>query len=100
MAAGVFNSGILATPTPGATYNYQEAPASLVSRAQRIATVCERFGVDLPTAAIALPATHPAVAAVVLGASSVRQVESNAARAATEVPAILWDTLKAEGLLR
>lgn len=100
IAAGVFNSGILATPTPGATYDYKEAPAGLVARAQRIAAVCERFGVDLPTAAIALPATHPAVEAVVLGASSVRQVETNAARAATEVPAIVWDTLKAEGLLR
>ncbi|WP_459708778.1 aldo/keto reductase [Actinophytocola sp. KF-1] len=100
MAAGVFNSGILATPAPGATYNYQEAPAALVERAQRIADVCGRFGVDLPTAAIAMPARHPAVDAVVLGASSVRQVEANAARAATEVPSALWDALAAEGLLR
>ncbi|MFI7678196.1 aldo/keto reductase [Actinophytocola sp. NPDC049390] len=100
MAAGVFNSGILATPTPGTTYNYEQAPAALVERAQRIAEVCGRFGVDLPTAAIAMPARHPAVEAVVLGASSVRQVESNAARAATEVPSALWEALAAEGLLR
>jgi len=100
MAAGVFNSGILATSTPGTTYNYREAPAELVERAQRIADVCARFGVELPAAAIALPATHPAVEAVVLGASSVRQVESNAARAAVEVPPELWATLRAEGLLR
>jgi D-threo-aldose 1-dehydrogenase len=100
MAAGVFNSGILASPVPGTTYNYATAPAELVERARRIAAVCERFGVDLPTAAIALPATHPAVAAVVLGASSVRQVESNADRAATEVPGELWEALAGEGLLR
>lgn len=100
MAAGVFNSGILASPTPGATYNYEEAPADLVDRARRIADVCARFGVELPAAAIALPATHPAVEAVVLGASSVRQVESNAARAAAKVPAELWEALRAEGLLR
>lgn len=100
MAAGVFNSGILATPTPGATYNYKSAPPDLVDRAQRIATVCERFGVDLPTAAIAFPARHPAVDAVVLGASSVSQVKANAARAATEVPPELWETLATEGLLR
>jgi D-threo-aldose 1-dehydrogenase len=100
VAAGVFNSGILATPTPGATYDYKAAPAELVARAQRIADVCARHGVDLPTAAIAMPARHPAVEAVVLGASSVRQVEANAARAATEVPEELWTALAGEGLLR
>ena len=100
LAAGVFNSGILATPAPGSTYDYKEAPAELVARAQRIADVCARFDVDLPTAAIAMPARHPAVAAVVLGASSVRQVETNAARAATEVPGDLWAALAEEGLLR
>ena len=100
MAAGVFNSGILATPTPGTTYNYKSAPADLVARAQRIADVCARFGVDLPTAAIAMPARHPAVEAVVLGASSVKQVESNATRAATEIPPELWQSLTGEGLLR
>lgn len=100
MAAGVFNSGILATPAPGTTYDYREAPAELVARAQRIADVCARFGVDLPTAAIAMPARHPAVEAVVLGASSARQVEANAARAATEVPDGLWAALAGEGLLR
>jgi D-threo-aldose 1-dehydrogenase len=100
MAAGVFNSGILANPTPGTTYNYEEAPPALVERARRIAEVCARFDVDLPTAAIALPALHPAVEAVVVGASSVRQVESNTARAAAEVPPELWTALRTEGLLR
>jgi D-threo-aldose 1-dehydrogenase len=100
MAAGVFNSGILASPTPGGTYDYASAPAALVEKARRIAAVCERFGVELPAAAIALPAAHPAVRAVVLGASSVRQVESNAARAAVPVPPELWQALVDEGLLR
>jgi D-threo-aldose 1-dehydrogenase len=100
VAAGVFNSGILASPTPGGTYDYAAAPPELVERARRIAAVCARFGVDLPTAAIALPAAHPAVWSVVLGASSVRQVESNAARAAAEVPPGLWTALVEEGLLR
>jgi aryl-alcohol dehydrogenase-like predicted oxidoreductase len=37
---------------------------------------------------------------VVLGASSVAQVESNAARAAIDVPTALWTALIDEGLLR
>jgi D-threo-aldose 1-dehydrogenase len=100
MAAGVFNSGILASPKPGGTYNYASAPSALVEKAQRIADVCARFDVELPAAAIALPAVHPAVASVVLGASSVAQVESNAARAAADVPTALWTALIDEGLLR
>lgn len=100
MAAGVFNSGILASPRPGRTYNYSDAPPELAGRANRIAEVCARYGVTLPEAAIALPAAHPAVASVVLGASSPAQVEANAARAAVRVPAELWTDLVAEGLLR
>jgi D-threo-aldose 1-dehydrogenase len=100
MAAGVFNSGILATPSPGTTYNYEAAPRELVERAQRIAEVCARFGVELPVAAIALVADHPAVESVVLGASSVAQVQSNVARASVDVPPELWPALEKEGLLR
>src|SRR5207245_9859560 len=36
IAGGVYNSGILADPNPGARYNYQPAPANLPERAQRI----------------------------------------------------------------
>jgi D-threo-aldose 1-dehydrogenase len=62
--------------------------------------VCARFGVELPAAAIALVADHPAVESVVLGASSVAQVKSNMARASAEVPPELWPALEEEGLLR
>lgn len=100
MAAGVFNSGILASPSPGGTYNYSAAPAELVARAQRVADVCGRYGVELPAAAIGLPLRHPAVASVVLGASSPGQVIDNANRAAVTIPAELWTELVAERLLR
>ena len=100
MAAGVFNSGILASPTPGGTYNYSAAPPELVTRARRIAEICARYEVELPAAAIGLPLAHPAVTSVVLGASSPRQVIDNATRAAVTIPDALWAELVAEGLLR
>ena len=40
LAAGIFNSGVLADPRPGATYDYAPAPEGLVERAQRIRAVC------------------------------------------------------------
>ena len=81
VAAGVFNSGLLARsrPAPNARYNYAEAPAELVERAERIAEVCERHGTTLPAAALAFPLAHPAVVSVCIGARSSEQVERNAA---------------------
>src|SRR6266704_4597234 len=52
IAGGVFNSGILADPRPGAHYNYQAAPQELIDRAQKLRAVCERHGVPLRAAAI------------------------------------------------
>jgi D-threo-aldose 1-dehydrogenase len=100
LAAGVFNSGILASPVAGGTYDYQAAPAELTARARAIAAVCARHGVEPARAAIALPAAHPAVASVVLGASTPGQVDANADHAAVPVPPALWAELIAEGLLR
>ncbi|MGC7095521.1 aldo/keto reductase [Amycolatopsis lurida] len=100
VAAGVFNGGILATPSPGRMYDYAEAPPELVATAERIAAVCARHGVELPQAAIALPAGHPAVASVLLGAQSPAQVSANLARARRPVPAALWAELTEAGLLR
>jgi len=102
VAAGVFNSGLLARDVPpdDAHYDYAAAPGELVARARRIAAVCGRHGVTLPAAALAFPLAHPAVASVCVGARSAAQVERNAALFAARIPAGLWAELRAEGLLR
>ncbi|MEB7505567.1 aldo/keto reductase [Arthrobacter koreensis] len=98
---GVYNSGILARPRVSADSHYNYAPASgeLQAKAERIAAVCERFGTDLPTAALHFSLRHPAVAAVVAGASSAAQAAQNAARMQARVPEELWDALAAEELI-
>ena len=102
VAAGVFNSGLLADPAPrsDAKYNYADAPSRLVQRAQRIAEVCGRYGSSLPAAALALPLAHPAVVSVCVGARSPGQIEGNVALLRTPPPGGLWTELKAAGLLR
>ncbi|MCC5581844.1 aldo/keto reductase [Microtetraspora sp. AC03309] len=99
LAAGVFNSGLLATDRPSGTFDYQPASAELVARAGDIAAVCERHGVTLPQAAAAFPLRHPAVATVVLGARSATEVRRNASLLDRPVTGELWDDLIAEGLL-
>lgn len=99
--AGVYNSGLLAAPRPDAhaKYDYGQAPAELIERANAIADACERHGVDLPTAALAFVSRHPAVASVVVGARTGAQVRSNLERFETPVPAALWRDLEDEGLV-
>ena len=102
VAAGVFNSGVLARDDPpdDAKYNYGEAATAVVDQARRIANVCRRHGVSLPAAAIAFPLAHPAVATVCLGARSPQQIERNVDLHRRTIPADLWRELKDAGLLR
>jgi D-threo-aldose 1-dehydrogenase len=99
LAAGVFNSGLLATPEPSGTFDYAPAPSPIIERARRLAAICERHGVRLPQAAMAFPLRHPAIAAVVLGARTPEEVRTNAALRQRPVPDALWHDLRAEGLL-
>jgi D-threo-aldose 1-dehydrogenase len=39
VVGGVYNSGILANPTPGAMFNYAKAPTPVLEKAQRIQAV-------------------------------------------------------------
>ncbi|WP_405915399.1 aldo/keto reductase [Streptomyces sp. NBC_00728] len=96
---GAFNSGLLADPGPGATYNYAAAPDELISRALRLKAVAERHGTTLRAAALAFPAAHPAVVSVLAGARSAAEVRDCARSFATPVPPDLWRELHAEGLL-
>ncbi|MFE2557863.1 aldo/keto reductase [Streptomyces sp. NPDC059352] len=96
---GVFNSGLLADPRPGATFDYAAAPDRLLHRALEFKAVCERHGVPLRAAALQFPFGHPAVASVLVGARSAAQVRDAAAMAVLPVPAALWAELREHGLL-
>ena len=102
VVAGVFNSGLLARPSPGpgARYDYADASPELLERARAIAIVCERYGTTLPAVALAFPAAHPAVVSVCVGARSANQIERNAALSDEPIPPAVWAELKARGLLR
>jgi D-threo-aldose 1-dehydrogenase len=93
IAAGVFNSGVLADPRPGATYDYGPADAALLARARAIQAICERHRVPLRAAAIQFPLTHPAVSCVLVGARSPEEAEDAVALAAVEIPPQLWADL-------
>ncbi|MEU8156354.1 aldo/keto reductase [Micromonospora sp. NPDC048986] len=99
--AGVYNSGLLSRDRPpaDAVYNYQQAPAALIERARRIATVCETYGVTLPQAALAFVRRHPGVVSTVVGVRDEAQAVETVRRSGVVVPEELWDDLAAAGLL-
>jgi D-threo-aldose 1-dehydrogenase len=100
MAAGPYNSGILATgPTEGSNYNYKPADKTILARVHAIQKICEEFSVLLPQAAINFPILHPQVAAVVVGAHSSAQILMTKDYLKKSIPQEFWQALKKEGLL-
>lgn len=96
---GVFNSGLLADPRPGITFNYVAAPQELIDRARQIEAVCLRHGVPLKAAAIQFPLGHPAVATILTGVRSAEEFRENERLFRLPIPDDLWKELKFEGLL-
>jgi len=97
IAGGVFNSGLLAAPAPGATYDYQAASGELLDRALRLEQACGRFGVPLRAAAARFPLNHPAIASVLIGARSAAEISEAIRLRALDIPQALWDVLATVG---
>lgn len=96
-----FASGILAKgDTPDAKYAYAPASDEVRERVRRIEGVCQRHAVPLAATALQFPLGHPAVAAVIPGASNPTQAERNVSMFSHAIPADLWAELRGEGLLR
>ncbi len=101
IVGGPFNSGILASGAmEGARYDYAIAPPAVVERVRSLEAVCRCHHVPLAAAALQFPYGHSAVATVIPGARSRAEVERNVALLEVDIPADLWDELKAAGLMR
>lgn len=95
IAAGVFNSGVLAAPTEEATFHYAPAPPEVLGRARAMEAACRHHGVPLAAAAIQLPLRFGAVSTVLVGARTAAEIDEDAALLEVPIPADLWETLDA-----
>ncbi|GAA5084835.1 aldo/keto reductase [Microbacterium yannicii] len=93
VAAGVFNSGILADPVGTPYFDYREAPPSLRTRALELSALCGAHGVELRHAASRYPLRLPAVEAVVVGARTPAEVQDFVAAEHASIPDELWAQL-------
>jgi D-threo-aldose 1-dehydrogenase len=99
VVGGVYNSGLLADPKPGAPFDYTPASDDLLGRALKIKEICDGFQVPLRAAAVQFPLRHAAVASVLVGCRSVAEVRDNAAMFAWQIPDTLWSALTDAGFL-
>ncbi|HWX12160.1 MAG TPA: aldo/keto reductase, partial [Trinickia sp.] len=93
---GPYNSGLLAG---GTTFEYADAPAQMVHKRNRLASYCERFGVDLKAAALQFCKAPRPVCAVIAGARSAKEVRENCALMTAPISPDFWAGLKKDGVI-
>ena len=91
IAAGVFNSGLLAG---GTTFDYEAAPPELLARRRGLEEICARYDVPLLAAAIQFPLRHPGVTSILVGARSPRRSPDDLRLLEVRVPDDLWSELE------
>ncbi|MFB2579708.1 aldo/keto reductase [Herbiconiux sp. P15] len=95
IAAGVYNSGILAAPRKSPYFDYHEASPDLRARAIAMEETCLAFGVTLAHAATRFALGHDPVEAIVVGARSLDEVDGLVDGMAAVIPEDLWHALEA-----
>lgn len=99
---GPYNSGILATGTKAGvtpTYNYAPALPPVIHRVKHLEMMCDCYRIPLAAAALQFPLAHPAVASVIPGIASTRQVTQTLSMMSTPIPADFWRDLRRQGLV-
>ncbi len=96
VVGGPYNSGILAG---GTHYEYQQATPEILARVDALRAVCAEFNVDIRAAALQFSLAHPAVAAVIPGASQPSRIAENLALVDAAIPAAFWQALRMRGLV-
>jgi D-threo-aldose 1-dehydrogenase len=96
---GILNSGVLANPAPGATYNYLPASDEIVARAKKIGDFLKERNVPLIAAAVQFPMRHPAVTAVVTGPRNVSELQTYVDSFDFPIPESVWVDLENSGLV-
>lgn len=94
---GPINAGFLANRE---RFNYGPTiPPEMLEKRNKLNAAIKKFDVDLRTVALQFAAAHPAVSAVIPGASRPEQATENVASMSKKIPAELWEELKRQKLI-
>jgi D-threo-aldose 1-dehydrogenase len=96
VVGGPYSSGAL---VGGTRFEYQEAPASIMAKVDRIRSLAEQYGVSVKAAGLQFSLAHPATAAVIPGSSRPSRIAEDVAALTEAVPGEFWAALRQEKLI-
>jgi D-threo-aldose 1-dehydrogenase len=96
VVGGPYSSGVLAG---GSHFEYQKASPEILDKVERIKVIAQRYKVPVKAAALQFALAHPAVAAVIPGASRPERVAEDHAALKASVPDDFWHELRKQSLV-
>lgn len=96
VVGGPYSSGAL---VGGPNFEYAPARPVILAKVQAIKAIADRHGVDMKAAGLQFALAHPAVAAVIPGASRPARIAEDRAALEADVPADFWRELRQAGLV-
>lgn len=91
VVGGPYSSGVLAG---GEHFEYQKASPAILRKVEQIKAIAQAHGVSIKAAALQFSLAHPAVAAVIPGASRAARIAEDVAALAEKIPAAFWQALR------
>jgi D-threo-aldose 1-dehydrogenase len=96
VVGGPYSSGILAG---GSHFEYADAPPAIIAKVARIKALAQRYSVPIKAAAVQFSLAHPAVVAVIPGASKPDRIKEDHDALKAKIPGDFWRDLRKEGLV-
>lgn len=96
VVGGPYSSGAL---VGGPNFEYAPIQPPMQARIDAIRAIAQRHGVSMKAAGLQFSLAHPAVAAVIPGASQPSRIAEDRAALQEQVPADFWRELRAAGLV-
>lgn len=96
VVGGPYSSGAL---VGGPNFEYAPATPEILTRVAAIKAIADRYGVGMKAAGLQFSLAHPAVAAVIPGASRPERIAEDRSALAEVIPAGFWRDLRAADLV-
>ncbi len=96
VVGGPYSSGAL---VGGPNFEYAPATPAILDRVARIKAIADRYGISMKAAGLQFSLAHPAVAAVIPGASKPGRIAEDRAALDEVVPADFWREIRQAGLV-
>lgn len=97
--AAPYGGGLLSGQKNNHFFRYERANQEQLEKLEKIKSICNQYGVELPHAAMQLVHMHPQVEKVVVGARTPDELQASLKYALEPLSPKFWEALKQEGLI-